>query len=150
MNGNKAVLNVKIDAITVNNGKATGSYSQTRATSSGSGKTPPSVDAQGNVTVYEDTNVTFELEVEGYTFPSGGAAVIRIKDDSGAWHELVPGDSYLTFTIDASQPSNNNTELELEDDAADGTSEGVTHPYNLYVVKDGTTFTLDPNFVNRN
>ena len=71
-------------------------------------------------------------------------------DAAALTYELVPGDSYLTFTIDASQPSNNNTELELEDDAADGTSEGVTHPYNLYVVKDGTTYTLDPNFVNRN
>lgn len=150
MDNNKAVLNVKIDEITVVDGKATGSYSQTNASNSGSGKTPPSVDGQGNVTVYEDTNVTFELEVEGYTFPADGAAVIRLQDDAGNWQDLVPGDSFLTFTIGSNQPTNNNTELELEDDDSDGTSEGVTHPYNLYVTSAGTTYTLDPNFVNKN
>lgn len=146
----KAILNVKIAQITISDGDATAKYSATKAKNSGGGKPIPSVTEGGDVTVYEDTNVTFEIESEGYTFPAKGAAVIRLQDNAGNWHKVSPGDRFETFTIAADQPSNNNTELELEDDASDGTSEGVTHPYNLFVVSGGTTFTLDPNFINRN
>ena len=146
----KAILNVKIESITTDGSDANGTYSATKAENSGSGKPVPSVTSDGDVTVYEDTNVTFELETAGFTFPANGAAVIRLKDAAGTWHELVPGNTFETFTIAANQPGNNNTELELEDDAADGTSEGVTHPYNLFVVSGGSTYTLDPNFINKN
>ncbi|RLQ22243.1 hypothetical protein DWB85_08110 [Seongchinamella sediminis] len=141
---------MKISSITTDGSDASATYTATRAESSGGGKSPPSVLANGDVTVFEDTNVTFELETAGFTFPANGAAVIRLKDNAGTWHDVSPGDTFETFTIAADQPGNNDTELELEDDASDGTSAGVTHPYNLFVVSGGTTFTLDPNFINRN
>lgn len=144
-NSSKATLSVNV---TVGASSGPTSYSATYSGSGsaapGSGKTAPSVATDGNINIHEDTNVTFSLETSGFTFPASGT-LVTIGGTA-----FAAGSSGSTFSIGTNQPTNNGNDLELEDDDADGTSSGVTHPYNLHVTHNGGDYTLDPNFYNRN
>lgn len=140
---NKASLAININVGNQNAaGSYQGSYSGT-GSASGSGVTAPSVDSGGDITVYEDTNVTFSLQTAGFTFPTSGTLITIGGTNYSA------GSSGSTFSIGSNQPTNNNKDLELEDEDIDGNSSGVSHQYNLYVVTGGNTYTLDPNFYNK-
>lgn len=122
----------------------TGSYTLDKK-DKGKGSKDPSVSSGGDVTVYTDTDIKFAIKTSGFTFPTGGDAVIKIDGTN-----VSPGDTFGNFSIGSGQPKESATELKLEDDDADGTSAGTSHRFALYVVTGGTTYQLDPRFWNRN
>jgi hypothetical protein len=137
---------VKIDIAISGCAESGFSGSYTRAEKNkGNGKSDPEVSSDGDVTVYTNTDITFKITTDGYTFPEGDNAVINIDAC-----DVKPGDTQGHFSIGSTQPKKQGTELELEDDDGDGTSAGKSHEFFLYIVTGGKTYHLDPRFWNRN
>jgi hypothetical protein len=138
-----ASITVKIDITGTPDTGMTVTYSE-GSKEKGGGKSDPSVDATGEVTVYTGTDVKFKLETDGYTFPSDGSTLIEIDGT-----DMKAGDNIDGFKIGDDQPDDSGKTLKVHDEDNDGTPVGVLHPYCLYVMYDGTSHKLDPNFRNR-
>ena len=137
-----ASITVNIDITGTPSTGMTVTYSE-GSKNGGSGRSDPSVDSTGEVTVYTATDVKFKLKTDGYTFPSSGTL---IEIDGVA---MKAGDNNGEFKIGDDQPDDDGKTLKVHDEDTDGTDEGVLHPYCLYVMYDGSSHQLDPNFRNR-
>ncbi len=148
-NSSKATLPVSVSISPNDQGGYKGTYSGTGSPSSGGGKAAPTVASDGNITVHEDTNITFTIENEGWTFPTAsGATLIEIKvGNATTFTSFTAGSKQGNFTVSA--PTNGGKDLELEDADEDATTAGVPHQFCLQVVNGNTTYGLDPNFWNR-
>ncbi len=136
--------------------KAEGGYKGTytrKSKSKGGGSQDPDVSSTGDVDVYYATDVKFKIKTDDFTFPqkqSGDVSAPALIEIDGAHYG--PGTDIGHFKVGDDQPDDDGKTLKVHDDDSDApedTTQSADHRYNLYVVKDGVTYTLDPVFHNR-
>jgi hypothetical protein len=155
-NGNeKAKLTVLVSDITNTNGTYSATYTAQTSPppTQGNGSQMPTVSVIDNVatiSLFTDTNITFKLDDDGWTFPSSGT-VVKVKlGDSDSWTDFTANQPDRTAGFNVGAVSSDSKELELEDEDLDGNADpGKSHQFCLQAVNGGATHSLDPNFWNR-